>query len=700
MAVNITKRGNNSYSMAYLANGSDLLNSNLLQNIRSILVRTGAWRLETATDIETELSVPQYSGYMLPYFHSVSIPSTPTAVLTVAGGYVNAELTASANLPVANTVSKLKTGDTFAVCIKTDGTLFAWGKMRTSYMANPYAPSTPGRTWVDIDAGSGYFIALDSTGKLEHFGSPLYDVKYGMPTDANYKQVACGHSFAMALTNDGQIKVWGTDAYGIISQAPTGTFVKIACSPFAAVAVRANGTIAVWGRTYGSLPDLSVVTDAKDAVIWDNCSSTRFEACVFVQRANDTCVTYGSYMSSAPAVSGVVAEIREVTGYGIRVTNGTNERLVRQNSPTFTGQNVVVQNTKGRIRDGSGNLVVADVQTMTGWNGGTYTDSPLMVFSAPCAYGTARKYLELSHGSNNGTPLPFLNMRARTAEGMDRDTGTLVNPVASYHTMSVLNYTATAPTDRVLEISADPNGRWLSFVPTRNSVAGTAGLTTGAFGVFDIECALDVEDYQAVGVNTPYFCFLDYDVALGTRVADEGSMTPQNDFGLQRHYKPNGGKLTRTMGGLVGTNAIRSLDIAMYGACAVHTPEVVQQMASCTWSNQSGWNTNGNNLNSNTIRNPWASIPWNTTGYAATAIPYQDPYAVLYDGPYTHVMGRLYGLKVLPFLVGADADTLDINCASDGLSEPTAALLTHEIRKLSVPLNVVAGSQLTICLPQ
>jgi len=52
----------------------------------------------------------------------------------------------------------------------------------------------------------------------------------------------------MGLKNDGSIVVWGSNAFGQVSNAPTETgFVAIAAGNNHAMALRADGSVVCWG---------------------------------------------------------------------------------------------------------------------------------------------------------------------------------------------------------------------------------------------------------------------------------------------------------------------------------------------------------------------------------------------------------------------------------------------------------------------
>ena len=101
------------------------------------------------------------------------------------------------------TYAAVSAGYDFAVGIRTDGTLAAWG-------------SDPGGTGV-LNCPSGTFSAVAASG-----------------------------SWAVGLRADGTLAAWGDDSYGEMD-VPAGTFTEVSAQGFFGSALRSDGTVAVWG---------------------------------------------------------------------------------------------------------------------------------------------------------------------------------------------------------------------------------------------------------------------------------------------------------------------------------------------------------------------------------------------------------------------------------------------------------------------
>jgi alpha-tubulin suppressor-like RCC1 family protein len=56
--------------------------------------------------------------------------------------------------------------------------------------------------------------------------------------------------FSMALTEDGEVLVWGDDTWGQIKNIPKyKDFVEIDAGPYYCLAKRKDGTVIAWGST-------------------------------------------------------------------------------------------------------------------------------------------------------------------------------------------------------------------------------------------------------------------------------------------------------------------------------------------------------------------------------------------------------------------------------------------------------------------
>ena len=180
-------------------------------------------------------------------------------------------------------VSGAKSDSTAA--IKTDGTLWTWG--RNSYgqlgvndATNRLTPVTTfagGTNWKQVDCGTYHIAAIKTDGTLWTWGRNSYG-QLGV-NDAtnrltpvttfaggtNWKQVSGGGLHTSAIKTDGTLWTWGRNSYGQLGDntttnrsTPVTTFIggtnwkQVSCGYFYTAAIKTDGTLWTWGHNIGS----------------------------------------------------------------------------------------------------------------------------------------------------------------------------------------------------------------------------------------------------------------------------------------------------------------------------------------------------------------------------------------------------------------------------------------------------------------
>jgi YD repeat-containing protein len=171
--------------------------------------------------------------------------------------------------------------------IKTDGTLWGWGKNSSGQLgtndvitkSTPVQTSLGGNTWKQVSCGNLYTAAIKNDGTLWAWGYNFYGQLGTNDTTTrstpvttfiggtNWKQVSCGGSYMAAVKTDGTLWLWGSNTYGYLgtntsnlTSTPTTTYVggtnwkQVDCGYNSTAAIKTDGTLWTWGYNgYGQL---------------------------------------------------------------------------------------------------------------------------------------------------------------------------------------------------------------------------------------------------------------------------------------------------------------------------------------------------------------------------------------------------------------------------------------------------------------
>jgi alpha-tubulin suppressor-like RCC1 family protein len=171
-------------------------------------------------------------------------------------------------------------GNSHTAAIKTDGTLWAWGYNGNGNIgngtlgANVLSPVQVGigTQWASVAAGVSHTVAIKTDGTLWAWGrsvegqlgngtsgaNVLSPVQVG--TDTHWNSVAAGYYHTAAIKTDGTLWTWGRNDYGQIGNGTSGTSVlvpvqvgnntnwaSVAGGVYSTRAVRLDGTLWFWG---------------------------------------------------------------------------------------------------------------------------------------------------------------------------------------------------------------------------------------------------------------------------------------------------------------------------------------------------------------------------------------------------------------------------------------------------------------------
>ena len=248
-------------------------------------------------------------------------------------------------------------GFNHTLAIKTDGTLWGWGRnldVQLGLNTGGATRSTPvttfagGNNWKSVAGGNNFTAAIKTDGTLwtwgvnsnGQLGINNSDFKQTPVTtfagQTNWKQVSCGENYAAAVKTDGTRWTWGKNDNGqlgtndtTLRRTPVTTFAggtdwkSVACGTyFTTAAIKTDGSLWVWGRN-------------NFAQLGTNDTNTRTTPVTTFAGGNTwKQVSSGEYNVAAIKTDGSLW----TWGYGIYGTNGNNTNQNRSTPvTTFTG---------------------------------------------------------------------------------------------------------------------------------------------------------------------------------------------------------------------------------------------------------------------------------------------------------------------------------------------------------------------------
>jgi alpha-tubulin suppressor-like RCC1 family protein len=179
-------------------------------------------------------------------------------------------------------------GEVHTAAIKTDGTLWTWGRAAEGQLGNSLlaARSTPvttfagGNNWKQVSSGGFHTAAIKTDGTLwtwglgpsGQLGNSLLAARSTPVTTfaggTNWKQVSSGNTHTAAIKTDGTLWVWGNGGYGRLGNGVTTGNISTPVTTFAGgtnwkqvgpggghtAAIKTDGTLWTWGRgSFGTL---------------------------------------------------------------------------------------------------------------------------------------------------------------------------------------------------------------------------------------------------------------------------------------------------------------------------------------------------------------------------------------------------------------------------------------------------------------
>jgi alpha-tubulin suppressor-like RCC1 family protein len=209
--------------------------------------------------------------------------------------------------------SKVACGSSFSVAIKTDGTLWTWGRNSygqlgdntTDSKSSPIQTIALGTNWSKVAGGKGHTAAIKTDGTLWFWGYNSYGqlgdnttVNNPSPVQTiaggnNWSKVAGGSGHTAAIKTDGTLWTWGRNSYGqlgnnttVNNSSPVQTIAGgnnwsgVACGYSHTAAIKTDGTIWLWGKnSLGTLGDNTTVNKSSPVQTIAGGNNWTFVAC-------------------------------------------------------------------------------------------------------------------------------------------------------------------------------------------------------------------------------------------------------------------------------------------------------------------------------------------------------------------------------------------------------------------------------------
>jgi alpha-tubulin suppressor-like RCC1 family protein len=198
---------------------------------------------------------------------NAAITTRSTPVTTFAGG---------------TNWKQVANGYSFCAAIKTDGTLWTWGRNNngqlgtndTTNRSTPVTTFSGGTNWKQVAGGTYHTSAIKTDGTLWTWGNggqgrlgngvTTGNISTPVTTFAggtNWKQVSSGYNYTAAIKTDGTLWTWGFGSYGKLGNAvttgnistPVTTFAggtnwkQVSSGNFHTAAIKTDGTLWTWG---------------------------------------------------------------------------------------------------------------------------------------------------------------------------------------------------------------------------------------------------------------------------------------------------------------------------------------------------------------------------------------------------------------------------------------------------------------------
>ena len=179
--------------------------------------------------------------------------------------------------------------------IKTDGTLWLWGRNNhgqlgnnnTTNQSSPVQTVAGGTNWKLVACGGYHTAAIKTDGTLwgwglndiGQLGNNSTVIKYSSPVQTvsggtNWRFVTCGYTHTAAIKTDGTLWLWGQGqslgnnmlthmSSPVQTVAAGNNWKQVACGKYFSAAIKTDGTLWTWGdNQYGQIGDNTSISNS------------------------------------------------------------------------------------------------------------------------------------------------------------------------------------------------------------------------------------------------------------------------------------------------------------------------------------------------------------------------------------------------------------------------------------------------------
>ncbi len=250
------------------------------------------------------------TGSSISYLKSQETNATDSCTLTLSDGTATVDIGVTI---VALYWKEVAAGAYHTAAVKSDGTLWSWGRNNEGALGNgttvsssvPVQESTHGSDWVSVSAGFHHTAAIKSDGTLWSWGYNIYG-QLGNNSTANssvpvqeashgsdWISVSAGYYHTSAIKSGGTLWSWGLNGFGQLgNNSTTDSHVPVQESTHSTswssvctggdhtIAIRSDGTLWGWGcNTFGELGNNSTteshipVQESTHSTDWSSLST-------------------------------------------------------------------------------------------------------------------------------------------------------------------------------------------------------------------------------------------------------------------------------------------------------------------------------------------------------------------------------------------------------------------------------------------